>query len=342
MPQLQMMITNAGLDALVVAEGSGTNDILITELGLTDQPFVMAPTLTALPGEFKTLNTVNGQEIAPNVIHLTAYDQSADTYDVTGFGLYLDDGTLFAVYSALADPVLSKAELAYGLIAVDIAFTNNAAANIAFGGALFLYPPASETIPGIARFATQAEVDAVADGPDSYREVVTDKTLRAHLAPRFAAVTTALNSLWAGLTSLTARTITGTGLVQGGGDLSANRTLTVEAGVETDLSGSSAMKVVTIALLGLFRLFAAQGGFGIFGFHVRWGSFSIGANTQTGVTFPVGFPNACYVAVAQGSAQDASDQDNYVHAVAGSQSAGGFTAHNGHGAMSANYLAIGS
>ena len=108
MAGLLMTITDAGLDALVDAEGGGSDDIVIAELGLTDQIFVMAPTLTALPGEFKRLASISGEAVSENIIHLTAYDVSPEIYDVTGFGLFLDDGTLFAAYSSDADPVLSK------------------------------------------------------------------------------------------------------------------------------------------------------------------------------------------------------------------------------------------
>lgn len=334
---LQMLITDAGRDALVDAEAAITGPIEIVSIGLTNVPFVMAPTLTAIPGQFKTLDTVAGQEVAPDVIHMTAYDTSADTYDITGFGLYLTDGTLFAVYSHPTDPVMSKASLAYSLLAVDILFASDDAALITFSGGLFLYPPASETVQGIARFATQAEVDAVADGVDAYRAVVTDKTLRARLGAFFAAVTAALNAF-------AARTITGGGVVTGGGDLTANRILTVTAASEADLTvGTSPVNVITVALLGLVRTFTANGRFRLFGFEAKWGSFSIGANTQTGVTFPVSFVGGqCFAVMAQGSAQDIADQDNYVHAVAGSQTASGFTAHNGHGAMTGNYIAIGT
>ena len=354
MPQLQMLITNAGLDALVDAENAVTGPIEIVEMGITSAPFIMAPTLTALPGQFKLIDTVNGQEIAPNVIHVTAYDTSKDVYDVTGFGFYLADGTLFAVYSHPTAPVLSKAELAYALTAVDIAFTNNAAANIVFGGALFLYPPASETVQGIARFATQAEVDAPVEGADDYRIVVTAKTLRARLAAFIATVNAiiaafiadvndTLADFAAQIATILGRTITGAGAAQGGGDLTANRVITVEQALEADLEGASNVKVLTPSNLGLVRTFTSNGRFRLFGFEVKWGSFSAAANGPTSVTFPVGFPDGqCFAALAWGDRQDASDQDNHVTAIAGSQSASGFTAFNGHSAMGAAYVAFGS
>lgn len=188
---LTLQLTNAGLDAIVDATGGGTDDVFITQIGLTAEAFTQAPTLTAIPGEFKRLDTVAGQEVAPNVIHMTGYDTSADVYDVRGFGLYLSDGTLFATHSA-DDPVLSKAQLAFGLFSLDVAFSDDVAAAFSFGDNVFLYPPATETVRGVAKLATQARVDAAADGEDDAETIVTPKTLRARLATFWTAVAAAI------------------------------------------------------------------------------------------------------------------------------------------------------
>jgi len=151
---LSMMITDAGLAAIVDAENGETEEIAITQIGLSSVPFLMAPTLTALPGEFRRLDTVSGQAVAENIIHVTAYDAEPITYDVTGFGLYSDDDVLIAVYSADADPILTKAALATSLFAIDIAFAGDIAAVIEFGDALFLNPPATETVAGVVKLST--------------------------------------------------------------------------------------------------------------------------------------------------------------------------------------------
>src|SRR3546814_389980 len=163
MPALQMLITDAGLAAIIDAQEGGTDAILIHSIGLTDTPFVMAPTLTAVPGQFRVIETVSGQAVAENIIHVVAYDPAPVTYDVTGFGLFDTDGVLIAVYSAAADPILSKAELATSLFAMDIVLSADVAAVIEFGDALLLNPPATETVAGVAKIATNAEPDAGAD-----------------------------------------------------------------------------------------------------------------------------------------------------------------------------------
>ena len=52
---LQMLITDAGRDALVDAEAAVTGPIEIATIGLTNTPSVMAPTPTAIPGQLNTL-----------------------------------------------------------------------------------------------------------------------------------------------------------------------------------------------------------------------------------------------------------------------------------------------
>jgi hypothetical protein len=163
MAALPMMITNAGMAAIVNAQLGGTDEVRIAEVGLTETPFVMAPTIDALPGEFRRIDTIAGQAVSENVIHLMMRDPEAIAYDVTGFGLYDTEGTLIAVHSAELDPILSKAVLATSLAALDIHFANDVAAVIELGDALFLNPPASETVAGVVKLADDAAADAGVD-----------------------------------------------------------------------------------------------------------------------------------------------------------------------------------
>ena len=72
---IQLIITTAGLDALVDAQDGDTDPIVVTEVGITETAFVNAPTLTNLPGELKRLDAVSGQSVSETVIHMTAQDQ---------------------------------------------------------------------------------------------------------------------------------------------------------------------------------------------------------------------------------------------------------------------------
>ncbi len=296
---LLIQLTNAGLAAVTAA--AGTEQTVIAQLALTATPFVAAPTLTAIPGEFKRLDILSGVAASPNVAHITAYDTSDDTWSATGFGLFLDDGTLFAAYSALA-PVLSKAEIAFALMAFDIGFNADILAEISFGDATFVWPPATMETRGVARIATQARVDAADDDDDDAETIVTPKTLRA----RLLALSTSIGEA---LATLTARKVTGGGLVTGGGDLSQDRTLRVEAASAADiLAGTSMDSVVTPGALAALQASLPDGVMRLTnGWIMQIGEFTVaaGGNVVNGVlTFPLAFPQACIsiVGTARGPA----------------------------------------
>lgn len=245
---IDLIITSAGLDALVDAENGVAGPVEIVEIGLTSNAFDASPTLTALPGEFKRINAVSGQSVAANIIHMTAQDISAEIYDVHGIGLFLADGTLFAAFSQ-DDPIFSKVSIAIFLFAFDVRFSGDVANSIQFGDASFLYPPATEGTKGVAEIASQAETDGGADD----ERMVTPKKLAGALAPVLQSIAdeattrgdgdTALQNL---IDALQAITVTGSGLATGGGDLTANRQIAVTEASDADVTGgTNSTKVLT-------------------------------------------------------------------------------------------------
>ncbi|MDG4866548.1 phage tail protein [Guyparkeria sp. 1SP6A2] len=152
-------ITDAGRAAIVDAENTGTDPVTIAEIGIGNGSYTAAPdaTATALKAEIKRLTTISGEIVADDTFHVTVKDEGNDTYDVTEFGLYLADGTLFAIYAVTSGNIMQKAAASSVLLAVDIIITTANATSLTFGDTSFTNPPASETVKGVIEIADDAE-----------------------------------------------------------------------------------------------------------------------------------------------------------------------------------------
>lgn len=175
-------VTKAGRAALVAAGNTGTAAHKITAIGVSTVAFDDTDeTLTALPGERKRISTISGENVAPDTIHVTLKDDTADQYSLYGLGLYLENGVLFAVYSQ-AVPIMEKSPAAMLLLAADMQFTKIDAAQLYFGDATFTNPPATTERQGVVELATDGEAVA---GIDNQR-AVTPAGLQATLGPALA------------------------------------------------------------------------------------------------------------------------------------------------------------
>ncbi|UBB21066.1 tail fiber protein [Stenotrophomonas maltophilia] len=179
---MRMKITNAGRAKLVNGTNTGTNTVLISQIGLTSTGFTPTAAMTQLPGEFKRMTSFGGESVAADTIHVTLQDSSTDKYPLRGFGLYLADGTLFAVYGQ-ADAIMEKASISTLLLSADVVFADIDTAQIKFGSTQFLNPPATESVAGVVELADGPETIAGADGV----RAVTARGLRAALDDRFGA-----------------------------------------------------------------------------------------------------------------------------------------------------------
>ncbi|QTO18839.1 phage tail protein [Burkholderia seminalis] len=176
----QIIITDAGRAALVAAGNGGTNAHQVVEIGLANAPFVADKGLTKLPNELKRIKSFGGANVAPDTIHTTLKDDSADQYSLHGFGLYLENGVLLAAYGQTT-PIMEKSPAALLLLSTDMQFATIDATKLVFGDASFLNPPATTERQGVVELATQGEVNT---GTDDTR-VLTPKTA----ASRYAALT---------------------------------------------------------------------------------------------------------------------------------------------------------
>ncbi len=162
---LNLVVTNAGRAAIVALGGTGA--VQIARCGVSSTAVVPSATATALPGEIKRISTIAGAAIAADVIHLVVRDESSDAFALRSFGLYLGDGTLFAVYGQ-PDPIVEKSGQATLLLAIDVTLANIAAASLTFGATNFLNPPATTDTAGVVELATTPETTA---GIDAVRAV---------------------------------------------------------------------------------------------------------------------------------------------------------------------------
>ncbi|MFA6125075.1 hypothetical protein [Sphingomonas sp.] len=176
MTALKCTLTDAGRAAMVDPVTGGTRAVRIAAVGVTAATVLVAPTLTALPGEIKRIAAVSGTAIDATTVHLTMRDSSTDAYTCRAIGVYLADGTLFAVYGQ-ASAILEKISASVFYIALDLKVLAGQADLIQFGDANFVNPPASESVKGVAYLATIAEAlaGAVAD------KLITPATMKAVL-----------------------------------------------------------------------------------------------------------------------------------------------------------------
>ena len=164
---MQIIITNAGLAAIVNAEATGTDAVRITKIGLGSGRYTPDKAQTALQAEFKQLSVIEGGDTGDNTIHVAIRDDSEDSYTIYEFGLYLEDGTLFAVTSQQT-AILQKVSTSQALLSVDIKFDGIDSASITFEGMTYSFAAATTVNAGIVELATEEEVLA---GTDTQRAV---------------------------------------------------------------------------------------------------------------------------------------------------------------------------
>lgn len=280
MSALPLIITAVGLDRFTQAQLGADIDLSISEVGFTDAAFVVAPTLTALPGEVRRLDTIAGEAVGDNIVHMIVRDDAELAYGVRGFGLFLADGTLFAVYGQ-ATRIVEKAEFTSLLLAIDIAFPAGTVETISFGDTNFLNPPATTAQRGVIELATIAECTT---GTDAER-AVTPAGLAAALEE--------------GVGGVGARTVTGAGLAHGGGAISTNPVITVSAATAAEVqAGARGDVAVTPAALASLPKLLEETGYQFYpdGSIRQWGKVraAVSTETTTSVTFPIAFPNAVF------------------------------------------------
>ena len=160
---MNIVLTNAGLQKIINAEQTGTAPVVISQIAFGNGQYTANASQIALQNEIKRLPVISGGTDNNHSIHVAAQDTSSDAYSVYEFGIFLSDGTLFAIYSQTGTPILQKTISSVAQFECGIALQGVNVESISFGDVSFSYPYASETNAGIAEIATTAEAQAGTD-----------------------------------------------------------------------------------------------------------------------------------------------------------------------------------
>lgn len=171
---MNIVLTNAGLQKIINAEQTGTAPVVISQIAFGSGQYNANASQIALQNEIKRLPVISGGTDNDHSIHVAAQDTSSDSYSVYEFGLFFEDGTLFAVYSQTGTPILQKTISSVAQFECGVALQGVNVESISFGDVVFTYPYANESNPGIAEIATTEEAQA---GTDKTR-IVTPFTLQ--------------------------------------------------------------------------------------------------------------------------------------------------------------------
>ena len=155
---LNFVITDAGR-AAIAQVGGAIGPVTLTKIAIGSAGYTPTASRTALQTEIKRLNPSGSSVPVPGTIHLTAQDDSADSYSVKEIGLYTNNNVLFAVYSQTG-VILTKGSTASALFAMDFVLTNVPAGTVVVGDAGFSYAQANETRLGVLAIATTVEAQA--------------------------------------------------------------------------------------------------------------------------------------------------------------------------------------
>lgn len=163
-----VVITSAGLAALVNAENNGTLPVKITKFGLGTGNYTPSADQTALQSKFKEITALSGGDVGDNTIHVTMSDTSSDAYTVNEVGVYLEDGTLFAVSSQPTGAILQKASGSQGLLSIDLVISGGTSGITVDGDTNFFNPPATTQVAGVVKLAS---LDEIKTGTNSTKAV---------------------------------------------------------------------------------------------------------------------------------------------------------------------------
>ncbi|MDE1463353.1 phage tail protein [Spartinivicinus poritis] len=119
---LTPVITDQGLQAVFNADNNGLA-AKITKVSLGTAGYTPKPNQTRLKEVKNTIGIASGRKVGKHQLHLNILEDSDKSYWVKEVGFYLEDGTLFAVYSHPTKALAYKSPEVDLLLAFDLALT---------------------------------------------------------------------------------------------------------------------------------------------------------------------------------------------------------------------------
>lgn len=159
---MKMVVTKVGRQAIVNAGQTGTNAVTISHIGVGAGKYTPSESQTALTEEIKRLPIIEGGGTGDGAIHVAMQDADAQAYTVYEVGIFLADGTLFAVCSQ-TEPVVQKTKATELLLALDVTFADVDVKSIQFGDVSFGNAAATTANAGVVQLATDDEAKAGTD-----------------------------------------------------------------------------------------------------------------------------------------------------------------------------------
>jgi microcystin-dependent protein len=253
MSALNFVLTNAGRAA--ISQVGSLGPVVISQVALGSNGYTATVSQTALQAQIKRLTPAGSSVPTAGTIHITVQDDSADAYTVREIGIYTSTGALFAVYSQ-TDSILIKASTSVALFALDIVIANVPAGSVTIGNATFQYPPATESVKGVAELATNSEVQT---GTDAER-IVTPAGLASRTATetRTGIVELATNTETQAGTD-TARAVTPAGLASRTANTDRAGIVELATNTETQAGTDTARAVTPASLASAAALFVPPG-----------------------------------------------------------------------------------
>ena len=157
-----MVVTKVGRQALVNAAQNGTASVVITHIGVGSGKYTPTENQTALVAETKRSQVIEGGATGDGAIHVAMQDADTQAYTVYEIGIFLADGTLFAVCSQ-SEPIIQKTAATELLLAIDATFVDVDTTQISFGAVSFSNAAATTDNAGIVTLATDVEAQAGTD-----------------------------------------------------------------------------------------------------------------------------------------------------------------------------------